>query len=538
MDCDIGRAGDGAAIGVDIDKLVGSRLIVQGASGAGKTYLIRKLLEVSHGAVQHLVLDVEDEFYTLRERYEYVIAGGEHADCPATPENAHELARTLLRLGTSAIIQLNDLGLARQRRFVAAFLGAMISAPRALWHPTLVVLDETHRYAPQSQSAESLAAVTALATQGRKRGFSAVFATQRMSMVSKDVLGQCPNRMIGRVDQALDRRVGADTLGMAPSSADARGLQDLRPGQFWTVGPAFTPKPVLTKIDKVETTHLRPGQRHVPTPPPPAQLKAILAELATIAETPEADTTAAPATVVDDAAIVSARNDGLKKGYDIAADQYRGMLREVGDEMCALAERLLAASGTAETAGPAPLPAEPVAPKPKANGSGERQTGERPSAAAKLIGILQGIYPAKLTWVQLCTLAGIKARGGHFNAARKAMRESGEIEESGDQRLVRARSNGIDAGPRIPLDLASAVKMWTLVLRGPAGGMLNVIHEYHPNGLTRDHLSDILQIKPYGGHWNGGLSQLRNNDLIAEIDGRLVLDEDGLRGRHDERTAA
>ena len=84
---------------------------------------------------------------------------------------------------------------------------------------------------------ESSEALTLLATAGRKRGFGAMFATQRLSQISKDVLGQCPNRIIGRVDQGLDRRAAADTLGFAPSGAEARALMQLA-YQFWIVGPA------------------------------------------------------------------------------------------------------------------------------------------------------------------------------------------------------------------------------------------------------------------------------------------------------------
>ncbi|KAB2918509.1 MAG: hypothetical protein F9K29_08050 [Hyphomicrobiaceae bacterium] len=42
------------------EELIGSRGIIQGASGAGKSYALRRILEETHGRMQHLVLDVED----------------------------------------------------------------------------------------------------------------------------------------------------------------------------------------------------------------------------------------------------------------------------------------------------------------------------------------------------------------------------------------------------------------------------------------------------------------------------------------------
>jgi hypothetical protein len=88
-----------------------SRAVIQGASGAGKTYAIRRILETTHGRMQHIVFDVEDELFTLRERFDYVLIGGDGADAPLTEDTAGELAITLLELGVSAILQLNDFGL-------------------------------------------------------------------------------------------------------------------------------------------------------------------------------------------------------------------------------------------------------------------------------------------------------------------------------------------------------------------------------------------------------------------------------------------
>ena len=134
--------------------------------------------------MQHIVFDVEDELFTLRERFDYVLIGGDGADAPLSEDTAGELAITLLELGVSAILQLNDFGLAGQRRVIARFLAGLMKAPRPLWHPVLITLDEAHRYAPQSAPVESSEAIVNLATAGRKRGFGALFATQRLSSVS------------------------------------------------------------------------------------------------------------------------------------------------------------------------------------------------------------------------------------------------------------------------------------------------------------------------------------------------------------------
>jgi len=59
--------GDGVAL--DLTTLIETRLLVQANSGGGKSFALRRLLEQSHGKVQHLVIDMEVTFRTLRERY-------------------------------------------------------------------------------------------------------------------------------------------------------------------------------------------------------------------------------------------------------------------------------------------------------------------------------------------------------------------------------------------------------------------------------------------------------------------------------------
>lgn len=78
---------------VDLDRLIASRCLIQANSGGGKSRAIRQLLEGTHGRVQHLVIDPEGEFATLREHFDYVLAaksGGDTiaAPAPATPDRS------------------------------------------------------------------------------------------------------------------------------------------------------------------------------------------------------------------------------------------------------------------------------------------------------------------------------------------------------------------------------------------------------------------------------------------------------------------
>jgi hypothetical protein len=78
-------------------EMIGSRAVIQGASGAGKTYAIRRILDTTHGRMQHIVFDVEDELFTLRERFDYVLIGGDGTDARLSEDPTDELAVTLDR---------------------------------------------------------------------------------------------------------------------------------------------------------------------------------------------------------------------------------------------------------------------------------------------------------------------------------------------------------------------------------------------------------------------------------------------------------
>jgi len=292
----LGHTADGAAVEIDLDRLIGSHACVVANAGAGKSALIRRLLETTYGLLPHIVLDGEDEFYTLREKFSYVIAGGDGADAPATIAGAADLARAALRHGFSLIVQLNDLGPGGAQEYVGAFLEALMSAPRDLWRPLLVVLDEAHRFAPQDGATAATHGVHSLTAQGRKRGFTAVLASQRIAKIDANVRGDINNWLIGRVGQALDRRTMADQLGFSAREGRER-LQAIEPRHFWGFGPALlvggansqpaaAAEPILLRVADVETTPVRPGQAKIATPPAPEDLQAILAGLAKAAPEP------------------------------------------------------------------------------------------------------------------------------------------------------------------------------------------------------------------------------------------------------------
>lgn len=323
----LGMLADGSApLDLSLETLIGSHLCIQANSGAGKSGAIRKVLEITHRRIQHIVIDTEDEFYTLREKFEYLIAGGDNGDCAATVNNAAALAMTILETGFSAIVQINSLSFDDRCTFIREFLQALTNAPKRLWRPALIVLDEAQFYAPQKGYATSLEAIVSFMMLGRKRGFTGILATPRPADLSKQATSPVNNWMIGRCGQPVDRRAAADALGFAAKSPEALNLKSLVARQFWAFGPALTNEPVLSKIGPTLTTIVKAGQATLPTPPAPAAMQKILASLnAAAVKKEDADEaeTAKPAqniteniTFPDPQLIAEAEQRGYAAGYE------------------------------------------------------------------------------------------------------------------------------------------------------------------------------------------------------------------------------
>ena len=277
----------GYEVDVNLQRLLETRMLIQANSGAGKSWALRRLLEITSNSVQQIVIDVEGEFSTLREQYNYIVCAADEADAVAHPKTAKLLARKLRELHVSAIIDIYDLKAHERYSFVRQFLEQLVECPKKYWGPALVVIDEAHLFAPEKGKAETTASVIDLATRGRKRGLSLVAATQRLSKLHKDVAAELLNKVIGRTGLDIDVARAADELGMNRRDA-IQTLRNLNPGEFFFFGPALTTSVTKDRIGPVVSRHPSIGQRHARSiPKPSAKIRKVLPQLADLARDAE-----------------------------------------------------------------------------------------------------------------------------------------------------------------------------------------------------------------------------------------------------------
>ena len=247
---------------LDLSKLIDTKMLITANSGGGKSWALRRLIEQAAPSVQTIVVDWEGEFPSLREKHDMILVA-KNGEIPLSVKTAKLLARKLMELNVSAVVDMSELDIPSRRAFVREFFDALIALPRDLWRPLLIPIDEVHMLCPERSAgeAESAQAVISMLTLGRKRGYCAVPATQRLAKLHKDCSAEANNVLIGRTAQDIDQHRAGDILGL--SKADERQLRDLQPGEFYAFGPAFT-QPGIFKftVDPVTTTHPRAGERY------------------------------------------------------------------------------------------------------------------------------------------------------------------------------------------------------------------------------------------------------------------------------------
>lgn len=534
-----------AAAHIDLSVLLGSRLLLQANSGAGKSRALRRLIEQSAGVLQQLVIDPEGEFASLREKHDFVIVAGAGGDVSAHPRTAALLARRLRETRISAVLDISELKADHRHEFTHLFCDALIECPKSLWNPCSVIVDEAQIFAPEKGQGESIAcaSIIDLATRGRKRGLCLIAATLRISQLHKSVAGELKNRLIGGTSLDVDLKRAAFDLGL--SHAEARDLlRALLPGHFYAYGPAFghsEPRELVT--GEVFTSHPKVGAQRAAEPPKPTA--AVIAMLPKLADLPKeveqkaatekelrkqiadagreiaevrrqlAQAQRAPAVPrVDPEALKKAAADNLRRGVQIGLGEARQAARDTMRKCVALMEQRMEELAVSSVNAYAQLPALPPAtvkvpvaaspaqalkaapvaarPVPAASVS-HASNGELPKGHAALLALLIQ-FPDGLKREQISVMASLARSTRDRYIQHLQAQGLATVEPSTD--LVLATDEG-----RAALPNAQALPMgpelqehWLRRLPDGERSILQILIEAHPNDVPRDEISERTKL--------------------------------------------
>jgi uncharacterized protein len=174
------------------------------------------------------------------------------------------IASVDVRQARCIVLDLGSLPRAQERSIVALAVLGRRWAGRAGRNPVLLAVDEAHNVFPAATNDPLLQAAADLgvliAGEGRKFGLHLLVATQRPGKVHPNVVSQCDNLVLMRMNGAADVEELTSLFSHVPAPLLQRALR-FGLGQALLAGP-ISPVPSLAQIG---ARHTREGGGDVPT---------------------------------------------------------------------------------------------------------------------------------------------------------------------------------------------------------------------------------------------------------------------------------
>ena len=174
---------------------------ILGKRGGGKTAYVKVFLEAMLRAdLPFIVLDPMSLYWGLRSTmdgaypsgHRVLVVGGPKGDIPIDPARGEALAKVILELDVSTVIDYSDLKGSEYRRFLTAFCDSLYRHNTKSRH---VVIEESPVLLPQKvppNRLELYEAVERLTSRGRNKGIGVTLMSQRAATVAKDALSVAP----------------------------------------------------------------------------------------------------------------------------------------------------------------------------------------------------------------------------------------------------------------------------------------------------------------------------------------------------------
>lgn len=535
-------------VGFDLPKLMSGKLLLQANSGGGKSWAIRRIVEQCYGKVPIFVLDTEGEFASLREKYEFILIG-KGQDITVNPKAAAVLAHRLIEERQSVIVDLLEMTPYERETFVHNFIQAMTNAPKKLWLPTLVVIDEAQTYAPEGDKTECGRVIHDAAFKFRKRNFGILFATPRISVLSKNVISTCRNKLIGYTSFEGDVKRAAFELGFS-SKEQMLELRDLDPGEFFAFGPAISKEVIRVRVGEVETSHGVEGKNITKVAPPTEKVRKALARLMDVPQEAE-QKERTEAEMKKEISRLKAENTRLSKTQTPLIDstaqvkrdrEWQAKLDSANKEIQRLGGVLNKVSmiigGDARTVAVISAPTKVVVTGGERRpliGQGVESGREAtlPDVPIKMEGDLSGPEQRilnSIAWLEsignlspeataVAFLAGYTYGGGGFNNPKGSLRSRGFIAYEGRNLVLTSTGRSLAQIPDTPLTQEGLHEKVLSVLPGPEQRILRPLLEKYPEAVQNQDLAELSGYQFGSGGFNNPRGRLRTLGLIEYTHG-------------------
>lgn len=541
---------------VDLPMLIDSRMLLCANSGGGKSYVVRKIIEEVGNEVMSIVLDVEGEFKTLREKFDFLLIG-QTGDVPINIKSAHLLPKKLMELNVSVVIDISDLKMHDRIHYVKKFIEALMELPRKFWKPCLVVVDEAHMYCGQQEKQESALAVIDLMTRGRKRGFCGILATQRIAKLHKDAAAEANNYMVGRTGLDVDMKRASDLLGFA-SKTDTLSLRNLDAGEFYVFGTAISRSVKKVKVAKVKTTHPKVGMDLKNKITPPTQkIKAMLSKLNDLPKEAEhkartikelkqqnrelqRELKKQPAVRIDEKQLELAEQRGIARTQKEYNRQHQIQIKQLGN----FQGRLEKISKLAAVASVKMDIEEPfvLAELSRAIKTAKPVKTKKPAAPRLLddditlgrcersiLSLLYNNPQREFSKVLTGLFTGYSHKSGGFNNALSHLNSLGLIDRNSGN-IILSQQGEVDSpellGGDIDLHEKFTIDNWAKKLPKCASMIFQFLMQNSDTEFTKEEVGESTGYQSGSGGFNNALSKLNSLGLIKRSNGMIKLNEE------------
>lgn len=542
------------------DDVAAQPFAVLGKTGSGKTYAAKGLVEQLLAQGRRVcVLDPTGAWWGLRvgadgksPGHKIAIFGGRHGDVPISEHAGAALGRLIGSNRLSAVIDLRDLLLAQQRRFVEAFLESLYQANS---QPLHLVVDEADEFAPQRSAPETagmLGQFDRVARRGRSRGFRLGMITQRPARLNKDVLAQAASLFALALTLPHDRAAVeawvSGAIGKDETREMMRHLPSLRKGEGYVAIPeiAVACRVKFPSISTFDSSSTPDDSIEMPTATLAAmdltQLRAAMAEAVKEAEDSdprrlrkriaelEAQVRKVEVPRADSAQLAefeqrAAAAEKRMRSMLIAAEEASPVLRRVAADISTIAERLDVihfGRGAEEIAAVAsriadrPPPQDP-APAPVLAPAGEAaDRNGLPGPHARILDAIawwSALGIDRPSRHQVAGIAGYAPTSGTYDTYVSRMRSAGLIDVGDGALALTNLGAGLAQSPAAAPTPGELHRRVLERLPDPLAKLLRVLlQRAEPMGRTE--LAELSGYAPSSGTFDTYVSRLRSLGLV------------------------
>jgi len=226
-----GTGEPGETVDLPVVELLTGRGFITGKSGSGKSntasVVAEKLLDNGFGL---LIVDIDGEYYGLKEEYEILHVGGdEECDIQVTEDHAGKIASLALEQNVPIILDISSfLDEEEAETLLTEVAKQLFAKAKKQKQPFLMLVEECHEWMPEKGSMGEVGKMLIkIGKRGRKHGLGIVGISQRPADVKKDYITQCDWLVWHRLTWNNDTKV----VGRILDNKYADAVEDLDDGE-------------------------------------------------------------------------------------------------------------------------------------------------------------------------------------------------------------------------------------------------------------------------------------------------------------------